>query len=137
MAGELLIRVIDYEKFLALTKLGQSPVEAARIAFLDQDRWSLVDRSGVGWVVIDGAAFFEAVPALYEGHHEMPRLLEGDGTSTLIVPDSVLATWRQLLGQVPAGGLGDTEASTSQGLVAMIDLVLRDSRLRLTVESLL
>ena len=137
MAGELLIRVVDYEKFVALTAPGRSPAEAARIAFLDQDQWSLVDRIGVGWVVIDGPAFFEAVPALYEGHHEMPRLLEGEETSTLIVPDRVLATWRQLLGQVPAGKLLGIDARTSEGLVRSIDLVLSDSRLRLTIESLL
>lgn len=57
MSGELLIRVINYEKFVALTTQGRSPIEAARTTFLDEDRWSLVDRIGTGWVIIDGAAF--------------------------------------------------------------------------------
>jgi hypothetical protein len=140
MAGELLIRVVDYDKFKALAAGGDvtSVWGAADAAFLDGGRWSFVEPSGTGFVVIDGSAFFEEMGALYEGHHDWPALIEGEETETLMVPNEVLAIWQGLLARLPPQGLVRTEQpKVATVLAGLIEMALGEQRLRLTVASML
>jgi hypothetical protein len=138
MAGELLIRVIDYDKFKALVAKGATPEEAAG-AVLDCGPWySFPENHGPGWVFIDGSAFYEEMYALYEGHHEWPALLEDEESATLIVPNEVLAIWQDLLVRLPPQGMvRRKQPRVATALAGLVDMALREPQLRLTLCSLL
>jgi hypothetical protein len=138
VAGELLIRLLDHSTFEVSRSHGLKPAAAAREAFLDHGCWSLTERVGPGWVIIESSAFYVEVPELYEDHNDMQVLLEDEETATLIVSRVVVARWKTLLDRLPAAGRVSTEqAEILAALAQMIEKVLRDPKLRLTVESIL
>lgn len=106
--------------------------------FQDRGRTSLTKRAGPGYVVLDGPAFFVDAPWLYEDHHDFEAPFDEEECATLIVPIDVVERWRRGLKSLPADGeVARTEGKIRDSLVHLMDTVLNDDALALTVASLL
>lgn len=137
MAGELLIRVLNWETFQSMSGKGSVTEDAADVAFLDQGQ--LIDLAGTDYVVLEDSAFFEEAYWLYEDHHLMQELpLSDNETATLVVSRDMLLDWQQKLIEIPKDGLVATEQpEVRDALQIIVRRVLKDPKLRLTVQSIL
>ena len=115
-------------------------MEEAASAFVDAGRWSLIQPAGRGYVLIDGSTFgVDDAPWLYQGHDAFAEVgIKDEETLTLRIPRSVVADWRQRIGVVPLDAASRrTSAELCEALIALLELVLADEELDLTVRSLL
>jgi hypothetical protein len=113
--------------------------EAAR-AFLDGGRWSLTQPVGEAYVLIDGSRFaIDDAPWLYEGHGAFAQIgIKDEETVTLRIPRSVVLDWRQRIGTVPPDAqIRRSSPELCEALIALMELVLVDGQMDLTVRSLL
>jgi hypothetical protein len=139
MAGELLLRIVDRNAFEALGQHDRSSRENVDRVFLDGGKWSLIRPKGDNYVVLDGSAFFEDAPWMYENHHTFEELPLGDvETATLLVPDTSVVEWKRGLATLPMDGqIARHCPEIRDALIAMIDVVLEHANLSLTIRSLL
>jgi hypothetical protein len=106
--------------------------------FHDRGRTSLTELAGPGYVVLDGSAFFRDAHWLYEDHHEFEEPFGEEESATLIVPTEIVRRWRRGLQNLPANGeVARTAGNIRDSLVDLMDTVLNDDALALTVASLL
>jgi len=112
---------------------------AVEITFLDEGKWSLTTQHGPHYVVIDGPAFADEAPWIYEGHDTFEdAAIAASETATLLIPREVVAVWRERIGKLPADGvIGSTSPEIRDALTALMDLTLENRDLTLTVRSLL
>lgn len=108
-------------------------------SFLDRGDWSLTQPTGKNYVLIDGSAFFAEAPWMYEGHDTFSEVQFASGeTATLLIPREVVADWRRRIEVLPAGGdVARTSSEVRDALTRLIEVVLEDDQLALTVRSLL
>lgn len=139
MSGELLFRILDRSAFEAFLHQGRASPQQGMASFLDQGDWSLTRPTGNNYVLIDGSAFLVDAPWMYDGHNafsEVP-LAEAE-TATLVIPIEVVADWRRRIAGLPAGGVvARTSSQARDALLRLMDLVLGNDKLALTVQSLL
>ena len=145
MAGELLFRIVKRDAAARFVQQGRrrygdnGETKSFKELFLDHGQTSLVKPTGFRYVVLDGSAFFEDAPWLYEDHADFAAPFgEEDTSATLVVPREVVARWREALGALPASGKVARQAPhVRDALIALMETVLADDTLGLTVESLL
>ena len=138
MAGELLFRILERSAFEGLPRGGASRKKSTA-SFLDRGNWSLTQPSGQNYVVIDGSPFLLDAPWIYEGHHTFNEVpIAERETATLLVPSEVVADWRKRLEGLPVGGqVARSSREVRDALMRLMDMVLEDDNLVLTVQSLL
>lgn len=145
MAGELLFRIVHRDAAARFLRQGgrrygdSGETKSFKELFLDRGQTSLAKATGLRYVVLDGSAFFEDAPWLYEDHADFEAPFgEEDTSATLVVPREVVARWRTALGALPTSGKVVRQApQVRDALLALMETVLADDALALTVESLI
>lgn len=139
MAGELSFRILDRKAYERLSADQRQRAADAKGAFLDAGEWSLTESCGPHAVVVEGSAFYLDAPWMYDGHHLFDALSSfEDDTATLLVPRELVEQWRARLLSLPHDGeVARSSARVRDALVAMMDVVLANDALALTLRSLL